>query len=288
VFRRFDNGWYLAKSCYAVVLRDKTLMIFPILSGITVLIFLVTFTDSFWGRELLGIVERVEQGTATTQEKIDAGLVVFAVSFVLFFVVIFFNTALMYCAGRSVEGENTGILDGIGMALRRFPHIIGWTLISIGVGTLLSVVQASLKGLSKNGKVGEIIADKVPHILDTGWRVLTYFVVPVMVFERRNPFSAIGRSKSLIAKTWGEGLGGYFGIGFLSFFLGLPFVMLFVADVFVGKAWVLVVAVIGFLILCILNETAKGVLCAALYQYAAGRTVPPEFEGKLSYFFFRK
>lgn len=288
MFRRFDNAWYLAKSCYAVVLRDKTLMIFPILSGIALLILLATFATSFWGRELVGILDRMEEGTATTQEKIDATLVVLAGYIVLFLVVIFFNTALIYCAGRSIQGENTGIFDGIGMALLRLPHIIGWTLVSAVVGTFFFVLRMLLSNLRERSKLGEIIADIVPDILSIAWAILTYFVVPVMVFERTNPFSAVGRSKSLIAKRWGEGLSGYFGIGFLSFFLNLPFVVLFVAGIFLGEVWMMGVAIIGILILCILNETAKGVLCAALYQYAAGRTVPPEFEGKLSFFFYRK
>ena len=74
-------------------------------------------------------------------------------------------------------------------------------------------------------KVGEVIAS----LLGTAWSVMTFFVVPVLVVEKVGPFAAVGRSISLLKKTWGEALVGNMGLNFVMFLLAIPVILLFVA-----------------------------------------------------------
>ena len=121
--------------------------------------------------------------------------------------------------------------------------------------------------LENNGKVGQIVRS----ILGAAWAVISYFVVPVMIFENQAPTTAIGRSVSLMKSTWGENAGAQFGIGLIIFMLilGMGVVCLGGSAMIPQAAVVLVpVFVISVPVLILLGMAAKAVIAVGLYQYA--------------------
>ena len=54
------------------------------------------------------------------------------------------------------------------------------------------------------------------------WALITYMIVPVILFEDRGVYDSIYRSQELFQQNWGEQLAGNFGFGLLNFLLCLP------------------------------------------------------------------
>jgi len=114
----------------------------------------------------------------------------------------------------------------------------------------------------------------VRSILGTAWAVITYFVVPVMIFENQAPTAAIGRSVSLMKATWGENAGAQFGIGIVSFVLLLVIGLVCVAgSVLIPPASIVLVPllVISIPAVILLSMAAKAVLAVGLYEFATSK-----------------
>ncbi len=201
--------------------------------------------------------------------------VTFAFYFCTYFVIIFCNSALISCAMMRFNGQEPSVGDGFRMAMARLPQIFAWALVSATVGMLLKAIE------NAHERVGYYVS----MLLGAAWSIMTFFVVPILVVEKTGPFQAVGRSISLLKKTWGEALVGRLGLGLFLFLLFIPVIILFVVGVMllangmapIGIA-VLVVAVIALLLHSAISSALNTILLAALYQYAADERVPDEFD----------
>ena len=126
--------------------------------------------------------------------------------YVTYFIVIFFNSALVACAIIRLKGGVPTVQDGIGAAMARLPQIAGWALVAASVGLILKVIE------SRSERVGQIVAS----VLGMAWSATTFFVVPILVVEKTGPIEAVKRSVSVMGRTWGESLSANFGIGFIT------------------------------------------------------------------------
>jgi hypothetical protein len=266
MFNRMAASFALAKSSWNVLWKDKKLVVFPMISGFFCLIISISFAIPFIA------IERLRQMV----DDRDPLLVLFTFLFYLvtYFVVIFFNSALVSCALMRFNGEQPTLQDGLSAALARLPQIFAWAMVSATVGLLLKVIE------NAHEKVGQFIS----AILGTAWTVMTFFVVPVLVVEKLGPFQAIGRSIAILKKTWGEALIGNFGIGLFVFLLMIPGILLLVAGIalcFVvlplGLA-VLACAVLYLIIFAAAAAALNGIYVSALYQYADKGQVPEAFD----------
>ena len=201
--------------------------------------------------------------------------VLFAFYFVNYFVIIFFNSALIGCAVLRFNGEEASLVDGLTIAANRLPQILAWALVSATVGFLLKLIE------SAHQRAGEFVS----AILGTGWSIITYFVVPVLVVENMGPFAAIQRSCTLLRKSWGESLVGQVGIGLIMFLLLLPGILLFLMglmfvanNVAILGIAVMVLAGVYFLVWSAVGPAIHGIFLAALYQYASSGTAPAGFD----------
>jgi hypothetical protein len=274
MFQRISNGFALAGSTWRVLIRDKHLLVFPMVSGFLFLLVVLSF---FVPLATLVDWTKFEQQVRANNNKppVWTYAVSFAFYFCTYFVIVFCNSALISCALLRFNGETPRLADGFKLALARLPQIFAWALVSATVGVLLKVIE------NAHEKVGEIVAS----LLGTAWSIMTFFVVPVLVVEKVGPMAAVGRSVSLLKKTWGEALVGNMGLNFIMFLLAIPIVLLFVVGVVVlaqgmtapGIA-ILVVAGICFLIHMAISSALHTILLAALYQYAHDDRVPEGFD----------
>lgn len=260
-FARLGFGWRLGKESLGVVMRDKSLMLFPVLSGLASAAIVASFFLGIGPDELGAALDAMAGDSETGMgEHVPTYIATFLVYLLLYFVAIYFNTALVAAAQLSLQGVDTSPADGMGAANEHLGHILLWSVISATVGLLLSALE-------NEERIGRFISG----LIGVAWQVLTYFVVPVMVFERTGPFTAIGRSVSIMRETWGENVGAQFSVGLLVLVMNL------VAFLVLGALAVLVPGflpvAIGLFVLAaiffsLLSVAAKSVLMVGLYRYS--------------------
>ncbi len=268
-FGRLKNGWHLGLKSLGVVMNDKTLMLFPVFSIIASLAAVASFVFGIGPEELVALFEEIdpEQGWEGIPPAVY--VLVFAFYFSMYFITVYFNVALLGAAHLSIGGKDTGPMDGISVANRHLPQIITWALISGTVGLVLNILE-------NNQRIGRLVA----LLLGTAWTVLTFFVVPVMIFEDSGPVSAIRRSVSVMKKTWGENLGAQFSVGMVPILLWIvsAIVLFTLSALFPQLAIVLVPLVVLLLIFTVLlTTTAKSVLMVGLYHFAVDGEAPGAF-----------
>lgn len=263
---RIGNGWNLGRQSLSLIWNDKTLMLFPLFSAICSLGAVAAFYFGIGPDQLQVWLESVDEEALPEQIPIIGWIAAFVLYFLLYFITVFFNVALIGCARLSMTGQDTTVLDGLSIAGRHLPSILIWTLVSGSVGVLLSAIESEKR-------VGRLIRS----ILGTAWSILTFFVVPVMIFEKCGVFGSIRRSAKIMARTWGENLVAQFSLELIFFVLSLPFVGLIIFATVYGSDLLGLLLCLGVLyIVCvaILSAAAKSVLVVALYEYAtAGQTL---------------
>lgn len=274
-FDRLRAGWAAGKSCLEVLRNDKTLIVFPLLSGLGALMVLASFALP------LAVIKPAFLKTVFDEHHVNARetppwfwAVAFAFYFCNYFVIYFFNAALIHCAIQHFRREPVTAGDGLRAAMRRLPELLVWSLVSATVGLALRMIE------NANEKFGAFVS----AILGGAWTVVTYFVVPVLVVEGVGPMAAIQRSWQILRKTWGESIAGHAGVGWalLPFWL-LGLLVAILGVVLLSKAAalgaaVIAVAVIYFMVLGLVDATLKGILTGALYLYSTHGEVPPEFD----------
>jgi hypothetical protein len=274
MFERISRSFELAKASWNVLCQDKKLVLFPIISGIAVLLVLISFAAPLIGLQVAGKINLDPDGNGKMPIWIYA--VAFAFYFCNYFVIVFCNSALVSCALMRFNGQEPTLGDGFRAAASRLPQIFAWALVSATVGVILKVIE------NAHEKVGEIVS----AVLGTAWSVITFFVVPILVVEKLGPIEAVSRSIAILKKTWGEALVGGFGLGLFKFLLLIPGFLMIAGAVYLfagANAGTLggIVLVLG--IVWILGASAVGaaldtIFLSALYQYAAYEKVPQGFE----------
>lgn len=276
-FGRIGRSWEFAKISYGIIWDFKILLLFPILSGIATIIVMASFLVPLFTS---GTLESWQLAIDETgQLPILSYVITFAFYFASYFVIVFFNTALIACAMKVISGEVPTLGYGISIAIKRLPQIIAWSLLSAVVGVVLKIIE------NAHEKFGEIIA----AILGTAWTALTYFVVPVLCVEGTGPFKSIKQSVATMRQSWGEALVGNFSLGLLSSLVLIPVLLLVVGVGYLAGqsgsiTMVVIFAVMGVTILLLavaLTSAADIVFKAILYNYATGRALPANIDANI-------
>lgn len=260
MFEKFAQSWSLIKASASVLRSDKELLVFPLLSAISCLIVTASF---FVPAMLNGVFSRFEGEGASPLLY----LVLFAFYVVQYFVIIFFNSALIGAAMIRLRGGDPTVADGFRIAMSKLPAILGYAVISATVGVILRALQ------ERAGFIGRFVVG----LIGMAWTVASFLVVPVLVSQDIGPIDAVKRSAELLKKTWGQNLIGNGGIGLVFglatvLFLLLGGGLIVAAAATKSVALIVVTAVlvfIGFLMLVLIQAALQGVYAAALYRYAA-------------------
>jgi hypothetical protein len=270
MFEKIGNGWELMKSS-AQVLREHTgLLVFPLLSTIACLFVMGSFALPLFFSGALTF-DNVQPQQMTHNPL--AYVVLFAFYFCNYFVIVFFNSALVACAVIRFNGGTPTVSDGFQAAVARLPQILAWSLVSATVGFVLKMIE------SRSEKIGQIISG----LLGLAWSIATFFVVPAIVVEGAGPVEAIKRSGAILRRTWGEAFVANQSVGFFVFLFilaalipaGLGFLVGGVAAIASGIA-VSAILIIG---VSIVSAALHTILLGALYVYAAEGRVPQAFDG---------
>jgi len=257
---RLGRTWLLFKESFAVLAGDSEILVFPVCSGISLLLLGASFFIPLY-RD--GTLQAVTHHKGTW----DDYAVLFAWYYLNFFVGIFFNSALMGCANIRLSGGQPTVGAGFRMALSRVGPIAVWALVAASVGLVLSSLRDRRNQLMSFVAAG----------LNLAWSLITYLIVPVLLFEDRGVFGSLHRSEQLFRSHWGEQVAGSFGFGLLSTLLSIPAVLLALACWRVDPIAGIILAAVYLLILATVTSAVKGVFTVALYRYATAGSAPSGF-----------
>lgn len=265
MFSTLTRSWRYAVTSYGMVWSNKRLLLFPIVSGIAALLVLASFAFPLHQTFIS------PEGSESETVPVAFWIVLFCYYVVSYFVIVFFNSALVVCAMRAIQNQPVSVGEGLAEAGKRWHAILGWAMVSAVVGVVLNMLES-------NEKIGRFVA----ALLGTAWTALTFFVVPVIVLERSGPMAAIKRSGSTLKETWGTALTGNFSLGLIAFLLFLPVAVvagiILWAGFSMGSPAGMALGIGGAGILVIgyacLSSAASTVFKALLFTYATGKSLP--------------
>lgn len=264
---RFKRSCDLVKASATVLRQDTHLLMFPLISGIAALFVALSFAVPVLGLAGVGAI-------ADSEAMVYSALFLFYVA--QYFVVFYFNVALVGAVMIRLDGGSPTIGDGLAVANKRIGAILGYAVIAATVGVILRAIQERV------GFLGRIIVG----MLGIGWTVATFMVVPVLVTSEKGPIEAVKESANMLKRTWGENVIGQVGMGF--FFallygaLALSTVALAVGAVALGSpALAVTLLLIGgmmFLMGILVQSALAGIYSAALYRYAVNGNTSTGFD----------
>ena len=260
-----SRGWMLAKMSLGVIKKDKEILVFPLISVVCTGIVAASF---IFGAFMTGSLSSLASRDFSSLSSPIGIASLFSGYFLLYFITVYFNVALIGCATIRFEGGDPTVRDGFRTSNRNLKSILMWTLLAATVGVILRVIEQKVKD------VGRIITG----IVGLAWSVATFFAVPVLIYEKKPPLETIRRSAELFRRTWGEAIVGGLGIGLIFFLLGLAGVIPIILAVAVGSPLIgFVIALPYWLVLACVGSAADSALKAALYRYATKGKAAPGF-----------
>jgi hypothetical protein len=274
MFERFSRSWALVKASAGVLLQDKELLVFPLVASLASMLVAAGFVLPMVGMGALDGLDpsSLEQGGPAVW------LWAFCFYVAQYFVMFFFQSALVGAAMIRLQGGDPTVADGFRIAFSRIGPILGYAVIAATVGLLLRVLQ------ERAGAIGRWVGG----LLGVAWTVATYMVVPILVTREVGPLEAVQESARLLKRSWGENVIGQGGIGLvfglLQFVLILTGLFLLLiagsaASQGTGLMGVAIAGTVVAVILVALVQTAlSGIYAAALYRHATGAPAAPGFD----------
>lgn len=303
----------LLKAAFAILFREKKLLLFPLIaSGVTLafaLFFIApialypTGNSYFSATHWHTIGERISHSFSLPPQQHSAnhpiltgfatGLtggshiifqhwwitLFFAISyFTSMFLATFCNVAFYHEIMQAMNGNAVSIQRGYHFAKTRWQAILWWSLFAGLVGYIIQTIEQRV------GFLGKLIT----ALIGFAWSVASIFIIPTLVrdTETSNPLELLRHSAGTLKRTWGETVIGFVGMEAILFFFFLPF---FMAIGFIGGfthhaiAPLLMVPLMFLMILPLswIINVVNSVYRCALYIYATEGVVPGTFDKEL-------
>ncbi|MBK9556570.1 MAG: DUF6159 family protein [Chitinophagales bacterium] len=262
---RLSNGWKLSMSSFAVIKKHKQLLIFPVLSGASLLLLFASYLA------ILLLPNDGNFSAVIAERDIVTYIGLFVFYLINYFIVVFFNMGLIHCARIYFQGGVPKVSDGINFSLSRVGDILAWSAMAATVGLIFRLLEENL------GKIGQIIA----AFAGVAWSITTFFVVPVLAYENLTPIAAFKRSAQIMKEKWGESLGSSFSFGIVQILgillIGLP---LFFLGSLIGLIPSIVLAGIGVLFVIAVTSAGQTIFISAVYHRINDNDVQ-DFDGDL-------
>jgi len=232
-------------------MADKELIVFPILSGILCLIVSASFYFPLSAGG--GDVEDIYVNNR-------AGFIVLAFLFYFFnyFLITFFNCAVIAGAEIRMAGGDPTLADGFKASWAVVTYIAAWAMVEATVGLALKMLQG--RGNRRNlltGGIGSL------------WTMASFFVAPRMVIDHTDPFTALKSAWKDVKGNWGHQLTGNISFGLLGVVASIPAFIL-VAKTGLNTTPSMIAATVWILAVTLLISTLKSIFQASLYlQFTA-------------------
>ncbi len=265
---RFFRSWQMLKHSASILQQDRELMVFPLLSSVAAMLVFASFIPLF-------NQNAAEYGQQNPINIIALGLLYLTEYFVIFF----FNSALVGAALIRMDGGDPTVRDGLGIAWSKVGQILGYAMIAATVGVLLRAIG------QRFGLFGRMIIG----LLGITWTAASFLTVPILISRNIGPIGAVKESASLLKKTWGEnvisnaGLGIIFMLVYVLAFVIIGFMLSLIAatgnmPLIIG---VIVISIIAIIFIGLLQAALQGIFSAVLYRFATDGQGTGEFSAEI-------
>ena len=281
-FDTIGRGWTLSKLSFSVVKADPELLLYTFLSAM--MVFVTIAASAYPGYEaeinegshwaMTDPVVNPETGEEERQATSSYMAWIFLTYMVGSIIVVFWNSAIIVSAHERLTGGDPTIMTGIKAAFSRIHIIILWGIIAGTVGLLLRVLRDAISNNQKAHPALKFLAAIILFLVEVAWWIYTFFIIPMIVLEKKGIGEGLRDSRALFRKTWGENVVSGLGIGFMSI-IGIVFSVIigFLVMSFSPMAGIIImITMIGLTIL--LCNTAEVIVVAALYEYAKTGKMP--------------
>ncbi|MGP8073128.1 MAG: DUF6159 family protein [Thermoplasmata archaeon] len=266
----FSDSWKLTKTSFRLIREDRALLVFPIVAGLSILAVLVLFL--LGARWLFPFA--VGGGVGTTNFQAIVVLLFLAMYFSVSFISVYSTAALVGAATLKLNGQQPTAADGWRVARSRLVRLLVWSALTATVGLAIQLISSRVRG------IGGILIGAVGGAT---WGVVTYFMIPVLVYEDLGAWSSLSRSARLYISNFGRSVVSNLVIGLLigagivvAVVLGILGLFLLVGGTVLPGLALIVVAIAIAAAVILIGAAAEGVLQAALYRYATTGKIDPD------------
>ncbi len=242
----FSRTFDVVQKSWKILMADKELIVFPVLSGILCLVISASFylPVSASGKTVEELYVHNQTGFI---------VLLFLFYFFNYFLVTFFNCAVIACAEIRMAGGDPTLGDGFRASWAVVTFIAAWAMMEATIGLALKLMQG--RGGRKNLITGS---------LGTMWTMASFFVAPRLVIDRTDPFTALKSAWSDVKGNWGQQLIGGVSFGLLGFLVSIPAILILFTTKFSSLS-AIVFAVIWILTASLIISTLKSIFQASLY-----------------------
>jgi hypothetical protein len=252
----------LSAESWAIVRKNRSLLSFPVIGGLLSLVPILIF----WipGAVLLGL------------DKNIPGFIFVAIGLVAsVFIVQYALAALVLGADDALHDRPVSIGGSFGRALKRTPAILGWSVINAVMQIFVGFLQGDDSGSGIGSVVMAIFRAIFGAIVEIAWRLITWLVIPFIMFDDAGPVTSIRNSFDVFREHWGTQIRGFARITFSwVLVLTLPGFLLVIGGIVlavndnagIGLPLILV-GVILMVLGALLFNTVRGVFSVVMYRY---------------------
>ena len=261
---RISRGWRLFKATFAILKKEKSLALFPVISTVLSLLVLTAFI--FPALMIFSSTGADTESWGATQYAMWI-IFLFVFYFAIYLITIFFKSAVISNATEVMKGNNPTMGQGIGASASHIGRLAVWALIQATIGLVLSMIRNR----------DNIVATIISSLIAAAWALVTFFVIPILIFEDRGIPGSIKESWNLFKKTWGETVVSGFSFvliyipAFILFFLAIGSIALGVQTVTIATFGLFLVVLLAT---AVLASTLHGILVALLYNFAKTGEIP--------------
>lgn len=261
---RISNAWQIAKASWAVLNKDRELVVIPVVAGLAALVAFAALAGP--GYLLLNGSDAVETS------NVALWLILAVASVAATWVSAIGQAAVVAGAAQRMEGSDPTLATAFATARARIGRLLGWAVLATIVSIVLDQIEERL------GVLGRVVS----WIGGVAFSVMSFLALPVIVFEDVGAVEGFKRSSRLLKGTWGEQVTFSFGMGLLGLLAVLPAVVLvgLLAATGLGALMVLgIVALVAWVVVVVAATSAlSAVFKTALYRWANGLPVDPAFD----------
>src|SRR3989338_1497337 len=272
MFRRIRTGWQLTKAALKVLQQDKELILYPLCAAFGILCIIILFFFIAISSDIIV--------SLTTISLANSARYIFITLFLLaaYIVSIFFEAAIISATLQRCEGKNPTFSSGLSLPAKKIISLILFAMLLTLVTIFIQMIRNLGRGKSRSVQTTSKISASA---LETGWHLLSFFVIPAIIIENLSIFKAIQRSKYLFVKTWGENITTHFTTGALFFVLILLGILPLIGAIVIGNSLLIaitsIVLLIWTIVIILFSTTINGILVALLYIYATDRRIPKKY-----------
>jgi hypothetical protein len=270
---RFKASWLLLKESWRFLRADSELLLVPVVATI-LMVFLfacLIITVLLTGPTLSNMSNSVA--------AVQGFLFVTGSYIITAFVVALAQAMVSHTVHTRAHGSDAHFWQSFGVAVHRAPTLFVWALITATVGLVL-------RALSKRSQwLGQILAG----LLGAAWGLMTYFVVPAMILDKKSAVSALKHSAAVFKQTWGESLITNISLSLIFLLMHLVVAIVAFGLIMLGISYAIPLAFVITVIVYVvwlfaaiaIEQVLKAIVTTLLYEYATTTTPPQNFNATL-------